>query len=627
MRLIDRPSDVVGRLCPRASKLPGLRLVSARSMLEMVTRQAHDDGKKTCVRLAGTVYYVAERDADESELMAKYGRSSMTIAHLMTALLCGTVFVSPRLGTLSGDDTAGATHKSTEAESGDAALLAENRIEPTRPGLTAFLRRLRSELEQMKKAESLISQLGDASFRVREDAMRGLLEGPALPLKALQQASADPDLEIAYRAKQILSHAQTQAKLVRAESLPQIGAAVCRTIEHKRITGVAPELFDLIGLLDDREFLDAASEAAAASAGPDDALLLERSHSSKHLNVRIAALRAMAGAKLNADAELRTLAELRGLLEDKEPRLALAAAHTLAQRGERSALASLVRLAAASDEQVRARSIQILRAWTDREFGFNPFQDPTAQQESLARWHTWVAAEGKTAELNLPLRLVPLPEDLRRGLLLHYTFDQDRDGRLTDTSGHKRHGSLHNANSLVAGTKGKALELRGQGSMGDQGGHALLPFIDFMALKQFTVALWVNERAMSNSEGEAYVVFGADRTVVLDDSLGISHFNNDMVYRVGGAVVQTAFDKADLNRWVHYALTFQGGRLRAYKNGRIVGEAKGAVSVVGKQAALGRHWWHHGAATSTRFIGSIDELRIYERALLPAQMELLHASR
>ena len=147
-----------------------------------------------------------------------------------------------------------------------------------------------------------------------------------------------------------------------------------------------------------------------------------------------------------------------------------------------------------------------------------------------------------------------------------------------------------------------------------------------MALEQFTVALWVYERDMSEKHGEAYVVFGADRAVVTEDSLGISHFNDNFLYRVGGAQVNIPFDPKDRNRWVHHALTFQSGRLRAYKDGRFVGDAKGRVVVVGKQAALGRHWWHHGQATSTRFIGAFDELRIYQRTLSPSQVELLHAS-
>ncbi|MCI0459507.1 MAG: hypothetical protein L0Z62_21360 [Gemmataceae bacterium] len=498
----------------------------------------------------------------------------------------------------------------------DAALLAEHRIEPTRAGVTAFLHQLKKELAESKKAEALIRQLGDSKFRIREAAMQRLLEAPSLPLKALQQATTATDPEIASRAKRILSHPQVAARVAQAESRPWIGAAVCRTIRDRPIQGVTPVLFEVIPLLDDPELLDVACEAVATVASPDDLPLLRQSLASKDLNLRIAAIRGLGRAE----------AQLRGLIEDPEPRLALAVAHTLAERGERAVLPVLVRLASARDVHVRARSEQILRALTGCDFGFNPFLDPAGQKEQLAAWRNWAANQGRTARLNLPLRLAPLPEDLRWGLLLHYTFDQPVEGRLTDSSGQRRHGLLHNAHSFVAGVAGKALEVRGTGDMGDQGGHAFLPSIDFMALEQFTVALWVNERGMSDPHGEAYVVFGADRMVGLEDSLGISHFNDGIVFRVGGAVVSTPFDKADRNKWVHYALTFQDGRLRAYKDGRQVGEAKGRVMVLGKQAALGRHWWHHGAATSTRFIGAFDDLRVYRRALSPSQVELLRSS-
>jgi hypothetical protein len=502
----------------------------------------------------------------------------------------------------------------------DASLLAEHRIERTREGVTAFLHQLKTELAEVKKAEALIPQLGDKQFRMRDAAMRRLIEGPSLPLKALQQATIAADPEIASRARLILSHPQVTAKVARAESWSWISAAVCRAIRDKPIQGALPALFEVMPFVDDADLLDVFCEAVATIARPADVPLLRQGLTSKSLNVRIAAIRGLGRANVKSETELRAL------LEDAEPRLALAAVHTLAERGDRTALAVLVRLASARDERVRVRSEQILRAWTGRYFGFNPFQDPTGQREPLKRWRTWIAGEGHTAKLRLPLHLAPLPEDLRRGLLLHYTFDQVAEARLKDKSGHGRDGTLHNAHALVAGVAGKALEVRGTGYGGDQGGHAMLPYIDFMALKQFTVALWVNERGMSDEGGEAYIVFGADRAALVDDSLGISHFNNGIFYRVGGAVVHTPFDRADRNRWVHYALTFQEGQLRAYKDGRLVGEAKGRVVVVGKQAALGRHWWHHGAATPTRFIGAFDELRIYQRALSASQVEMLCTS-
>lgn len=502
----------------------------------------------------------------------------------------------------------------------DAPILAENNIDPSREGVTAYLRLLKAELEEVKTAAGLVRQLGDGKFRVREAATQRLIDGPALPLAALRQATAAADPEVAVRAKRVLGHPQVAAKVSRAESRPRVGAAVFRTIQNKRILGMTPDLFDVIGLLDDPDLLDAAAEAIAETAGPDDAPMLRRGLADKNLNSRIGAVRGLAGADVKGEVALRPL------MDDTEPRLALAAAHTLAHRGDRTALAGLVRLASSTDERVRARGEQILRAWTGQNFGCNPFEDPAAQKENLARWRAWVAAEGRTAELNLPLRLAPLPEDMRRGLLLHYAFDEAPDGRLTDASGHRRHGTVRHEHSLVTGVTGKALEVRGAGDTGDHGGHADVPFIDFATLDQFTVALWVRERGMSDDHGEAYVVFGADRGVGTDDSLGVSHFNASIFYRVGGAQVIVPFDPADRGRWVHYALTFQAGALRAYKDGRPAGEEKGRVNVVGKQAALGRHWWHHGEVTSARFIGEFDELRVYQRALTPSQVGLLHSA-
>jgi hypothetical protein len=409
----------------------------------------------------------------------------------------------------------------------DVGLLAEYRIQPTLEGVTAFLRQLKTEFGEAKKAEALVAQLGDGNFQVREMATQRLINAPHLPLKALEQASAAADPEVSFRAQRILSHAQVVAKVAIAERRLGLCAAVFRTIQDKAIRGVTAALFDVIPLLDDPDLMDAACEALSESTGPEHAALLRRNLAAKSLDLRIAAIRGLARSDLKSGV---TEKELHALLEDREPRVATAAAHTLAQRGDRAALSAFVRLAGSKEERVRARSEQILRAWTGRNFGLDPFQDPATQQESLARWRAWVAAEGDVAKLNLPLRLAPLPEDLRKGLLLHYAFDQAVDGRLTDGSGHQRHGRLHHQHSLVDGVTGKALEVRGAGEMGDQGGHASVPFIDFMALKEFTVALWVYERGMTKDEGEAYIVFGADRAVGLEDSLGISHFNNGIVY-------------------------------------------------------------------------------------------------
>jgi len=44
-----------------------------------------------------------------------------------------------------------------------------------------------------------------------------------------------------------------------------------------------------------------------------------------------------------------------------------------------------------------------------------------------------------------------------------------------------------------------------------------------------------------------------------------------------------------------------------------------------RKAALGKHWWADNAAgSSTRLIGSFDDVRIYDRALSAAEVQELY---
>ena len=68
------------------------------------------------------------------------------------------------------------------------------------------------------------------------------------------------------------------------------------------------------------------------------------------------------------------------------------------------------------------------------------------------------------------------------------------------------------------------------------------------------------------------------------------------------------------------------GVFTAYVNGSKVGEKN--VSYQGvvnpSLAALGRHWWNSGRWSSTRFVGSIDEVRLYNRALSEQEINDLY---
>ena len=52
-----------------------------------------------------------------------------------------------------------------------------------------------------------------------------------------------------------------------------------------------------------------------------------------------------------------------------------------------------------------------------------------------------------------------------------------------------------------------------------------------------------------------------------------------------------------------------------YLNGDSIGIGSGLSSYTGGNAAIGRQWWNNGSGTSTRLNGSLDEIRIYDRAM------------
>lgn len=72
-------------------------------------------------------------------------------------------------------------------------------------------------------------------------------------------------------------------------------------------------------------------------------------------------------------------------------------------------------------------------------------------------------------------------------------------------------------------------------------------------------------------------------------------------------------------------MTFQNGTLRAFVNSTKVGEVAATVKVdPGNFSTIGRHFF--GGTSATRYIGSVDEARIYNRGLSDAEVVALYNS-
>jgi hypothetical protein len=217
------------------------------------------------------------------------------------------------------------------------------------------------------------------------------------------------------------------------------------------------------------------------------------------------------------------------------------------------------------------------------------------------------------------------------GLLAYWSFD---DGTATDNSGNGYDGTLRNNPNVVQGVSGNAMRFYGVEGNGSNGSHILLPFIDFNSMNEFTITLWGRYEGQYSDYGEYFINYGDCE----GGSVGFGvitqkyHTNLATSFSVGANVLNStsepsplylSYNTQDNNNWIFYSLVYKNGTMTAYINGNIAGSKYQLVNVSGNNAAIGRQWWQDGYESSTRLNGSVDEVRIYNRALDDAEIKIL----
>ena len=228
-------------------------------------------------------------------------------------------------------ETATQTTQATQATQKDPheeALIAR-KITPDLPGITAYLRTVQELYGRPQAIQDLIRQLGDKSWQAREDATARLVEMPILPEELLQEATKSPDAEISARAELVL-------RTAKGRGTGDVLIAAFRVLRTKRLQGAAGDILKVLPYCQSRWMLSAATDALAATSRQEDLPLLRESLRSATPAVREAAATALAAMTGEKAAD-----DLKGLLEDKDGQVALAAARGLAYLGRRECLATL----------------------------------------------------------------------------------------------------------------------------------------------------------------------------------------------------------------------------------------------------------------------------------------------
>ena len=201
------------------------------------------------------------------------------------------------------------------------------------------------------------------------------------------------------------------------------------------------------------------------------------------------------------------------------------------------------------------------------------------------------------------------------GLVAYWSFDDEGDaGVAVDQSGHGLGARLRKA-TLVPGKVGKALVCAG-GSGQTNKDPKLFP-------ERVTVSCWIRtDEAKQSDRWFLNSIYGG--TTDSGFRLGVSNGG-----RLCWGVPETAWshhltaeEPLPLGRWVHVAATADNQVMRIYMDGKEVARTERTVPVgvpLGRHLTLGNYEHQHRA----HFIGLLDEVRIYDRVLTPAQIGVL----
>ncbi len=307
-----------------------------------------------------------------------------------------------------------AAHSAIAAEpSASVRRLADYQLEPTRESLASYLASLHPTPERARELRELIARLDDSDFARREQAMRELTRQVSGIAPLLAEAIRGDNAEIRWRAKVVLDATERESRALLA--------AVLTVIHENEVAGLAAQLFPVLPLCGDDSQRQQLRRALVATAEPSDAGFLRQQLVSGDAQARIAAIAGLA-AVLGPEADADALP----LLADPAEAVQVAAARELANHGRRESLPALVKLLESSEQPVRSRAFQTLRALTGKHFDLAVHAPPEQRAAALSAWRDWLAQEGTTATLIVPLQDTPvllgrlLVCDHAQGLLVEF---------------------------------------------------------------------------------------------------------------------------------------------------------------------------------------------------------------
>jgi len=211
---------------------------------------------------------------------------------------------------------------------------------------------------------------------------------------------------------------------------------------------------------------------------------------------------------------------------------------------------------------------------------------------------------------------------LIKGLVAYYPFN----GNANDESGNENHGAVHGAILTIDrfGNPDAAYHFDG---VDDHINCGHSPLLD---VNHHTIAAWIR---IDISSGHRRIVSKVDPHVHEAIDLGINPDNRLRTNFATGSEKNHELLGSEVlenDRWYFVAVTYDGTKVALYVDGKVDSTfpRSGTVRTNGVDLAIGRHGGYpYPDEDDYWFSGSIDEVRIYNRALSDTEIQALYNER
>ena len=208
-----------------------------------------------------------------------------------------------------------------------------------------------------------------------------------------------------------------------------------------------------------------------------------------------------------------------------------------------------------------------------------------------------------------------LSQSVTDGLVAHWQLNDASGGTVGDSSGNGHEGTLVGDPQWTDGYFDGALEFDGTGD------EVEIPFDEALNQETFTITAWAN--AATSGAGHRAVISSRDDFPQRGYIFYCEPGNNWQFWTGGGGWRPITGPAANLDNWDHLAGTYTDGSQKFYVNGELVGETTSALAVNTAQEFLIGAGANETATHNYRFVGKIDDVRIYNRVLDVSEIALV----